>query len=67
MFVFLGFGVSGESEGKAFSGVNEITAHECQPSFSPAKSTGVSQGEHEKVSFSTAPPQGLTLADSGGS
>lgn len=67
MFVFLGFGVSGESEGKAFSGVNEITVHECQPSFSPAKSIGMSQGEHEKVSFSTAPPQGLTLVDSRGS
>ena len=58
MFVFLGFGVSGESEGKAFFGVNEITVHECQPSFSPAKSIGVSQGEHEKLFFSTAPPQG---------
>ena len=55
------------SEGKAFSGVNEITVHECQRSFSPAKSIGVSQGEHEKLFFSTTPPQGLTLVDSGGS
>ena len=67
VFDFLGFGGSEGSEGKAFSGVNEITVHECQRSFSPAKSIGVSQGEHEKLFFSTTPPQGLTLVDSGGS